>query len=84
VEDEDYQLRYERVAEIDVGKRRRTCAHGCPRPPGAGRRASRVEEAGATAEEVLALAGRLVCDGVEVVTMRIYAPLRTSVQKAGR
>jgi transposase len=69
VEDEDYQLRYERVAGIDVAKAK---ADVCTRLPPAregGRRASRVEEVPATAGEVLALAGRLAADGVELVVM---------------
>jgi hypothetical protein len=71
VEDEDYQLRYERVAGIDVAKAK---ADVCTRLPAAregGRRASRVEEVPATAGEVLALAlaGRLIADGVELVVI---------------
>jgi hypothetical protein len=69
VEDEDYQLRYERVAGIDVAKAK---ADACTRLPPARegrRRVSRVETVAATAREVLALAGRLIADGVEVVVM---------------
>jgi hypothetical protein len=69
VEDEDYQLRYERVAGIDVAKAK---ADVCTRLPPAregGRRTSRVETVAATAREVLALAGRLIADGVEGVVM---------------
>jgi transposase len=69
VEDEDYQLRYERVAGIDVAKAK---ADVCTRLPPAregGRRTSRVEEVPATAREVLALAGRLLADRVELVVM---------------
>jgi transposase len=69
VEDEDYQLRYERVAGIDVAKAK---ADVCTRLPPAregGRRASRVETVPAAAREVMALAGRLLADGVEVVVM---------------
>ena len=69
VEDEDYQLRHERVAGIDVAKAK---ADVCTRLPPAregGRRASRVEEVPATAREILALAGRLLADGVELVVM---------------
>jgi transposase len=69
VEDEDYQLRYERVAGIDVAKAK---ADVCTRLPPAregGRRVSRVEEVPATAREVLALAGRLLADGVELAVM---------------
>jgi transposase len=67
--DEDYQLRYERVAGIDVAKAK---ADVCTRLPAAregGRRGSRVEEVPATAREVLALAGRLLADRVELVVM---------------
>ncbi len=69
VEDEEYQLRYERVAGIDVAKAK---ADVCTRLPPAregGRRVSRVEEVPATAREVLALAGRLLADGVQLVVM---------------
>ena len=69
VEDEDYQLRYERVAGIDVAKAK---ADVCTRLPPAregGRWVSRVETVAATAREVLALAGRLIAGGVEVVVM---------------
>jgi hypothetical protein len=69
VEDEDYQLRYERVAGIDIAKAK---ADVCTRLPPAregGRRASRVEEVPATAREVTALAGRLLADGVELAVM---------------
>jgi hypothetical protein len=67
IEDEDYQLRYERVAGIDVAK-----ADVCTRLPAAAegaRRASRLEEVPATAREILALAGRLLADGVELVVI---------------
>jgi len=69
IEGEDYQLRYERVAGIDVAKAK---ADVCTRLPPAvegARRASRVEEAGAAAGEILALAGRLLADGVELAVM---------------
>jgi transposase len=69
VEDEDYQLRHQRVAGIDVAKAK---ADVCTRLPPAregGRRASRVEEVPATARDVLALAGRLKAGGVQLVVM---------------
>ena len=69
VEDEDYQLRHERVAGIDIAKAK---ADVCTRLPAArygGRRASRLEEVPATAREITALAGRLLADGVELVVM---------------
>ena len=69
VEDEDYQLRHERVAGIDIAKAK---ADVCTRLPAArdgGRRASRLEEVPATAREITALAGRLLADGVELAVM---------------
>jgi transposase len=69
VEDEDYQLRHERVAGIDIAKAK---ADVCTRLPPAregGRRASRLEEVPAEAREILALAERLLADGVELVAM---------------
>jgi hypothetical protein len=80
VEDEDYQLRYERVAGIDVAKAK---ADVCTRLPAAregGRRSSRVEEVGATAGEVLALAARLIADGVQLDHVRM---LRWECQTPG-
>ena len=58
VEDEDYQLRYERVAGTGIAKAK---ADVC--------RASRLEEVPATAREITALAGRLLADGVELAVM---------------
>jgi hypothetical protein len=58
VEDEDYQLRYERVAGIDVAKAKADVCTRLPAARGGGRRSSRVEAVGAIAKEVLALAGQ--------------------------
>jgi len=69
VEDEDYQLRYERVAGIDIAKAKADVCTRLPPARGGGRRASRVEEVPAAAREVVALAGRLLADGVELVVM---------------
>ena len=69
VEDEDYQLRHERVAGIDIAKAK---ADVCTRLPAAregGRRRSRIEEVTATVTAVMALAARLLADGVELVSM---------------
>ncbi len=69
VEDEDYQLRHERVAGTGIAKAK---ADVCTRLPPAregGRRASRVEEVPAAAREILALAARLVAGRVELVVM---------------
>ena len=69
VEDEEYQLRYERVAGIDVAKGKADVCTRLPPARAGGRRVSRVEEVPATAREVLALAGRLLADGVQLVVM---------------
>ena len=69
VEDEEYQLRHERVAGIDVAKAKGDVCTRLPPAREGGRRASRVEEVPARAREILALAGRLLEDGVELVVM---------------
>jgi transposase len=69
VEDEDYQLRHERVAGIDIAKAKADVCTRLPPQRDGGRRASRVEEVPARAGEILALAGQLLADGVELVVM---------------
>jgi len=69
VEDEDYQLRHERVAGIDIAKAKADVCTRLPPSREGGRRASRVEEVPARGREVMALAGRLLADGVELVVM---------------
>ena len=69
VEDEEYQLRYERVAGIDIAKAKADVCTRLPAARAGGRRASRLEEVPATAREILALAGRLLADGVELAVM---------------
>jgi transposase len=69
VEDEDYQLRYERVAGIDIAKAKADVCTRLPPAGAGGRRVSRVEEVPARAREIWALAGRLAADGVELVVM---------------
>jgi transposase len=69
VEDEEYQLRHEKVAGIDIAKAK---ADVCTRLPAArdgGRRASRTEEVPARAADIAELAERLLADGVELVVM---------------
>jgi transposase len=69
VEDEEYQLRHEKAAGIDVAK---ASAVVCTRLPAAregGRRRSRTEEVAATVTAILALAAALRADGVELVSM---------------
>jgi transposase len=69
IEDEDYQLRHERVAGIDIAKAKADVCTRLPAPREGGRRASRLEEVPATAREVLALAARLLAGGVQLVVM---------------
>jgi transposase len=69
VEDEDYQLRHERVAGIDVAKAKADVCTRLPPARDGGRRASRVEEVPARARDILDLGGRLLADGVELVIM---------------
>jgi len=69
IEDEEYQVRYERVAGIDVAK---ASAVVCTRLPAAregGRRVSRIETVAARTAAVAALAARLAADGVQLVTL---------------
>jgi len=76
VEDEEYQLRHERVAGIGIAKAK---ADVCTRLPPAregGRRASRPEEVPAEAREILALAARLLADGVRLVAMESTSDYR--------
>jgi hypothetical protein len=69
VEDEEYQLRHERVAGIDVAKASAVVCTRLPPVREGGRRVSRVEEVAATVPEVAALAVRLLADGVQAVVM---------------
>jgi transposase len=69
VEDEDYQLRHERVAGIDIAKAKADVCTRLPPARDGGRRASRTEEVPATARDILALAGQLLADRVELVLM---------------
>ena len=69
VEDEDYQLRHERVAGIDIAKAKADVCTRLPPARGGGRRVSRTEEVTATVTAILALAARLLADGVELVSM---------------
>jgi hypothetical protein len=69
VEDEDYQLRHERVAGIDIAKAKADVCTRLPPARDGGRRASRIEEVPAQAREIMALAGQLLADKVELVVM---------------
>ena len=73
IEDEEHQLRYERVAGIDVAKASgMVCVRG-PHPSRAGARRSVVQEVPATMGAVADLAARLVAEGVEKVTLESTA-----------
>ena len=64
VEDEDYQLRHERVAGIDVAKAKADVCTRLPPARDGGRRRSRVEDSvPATAAAIWALAARLLATG---------------------
>ena len=70
VEDEEYQLRHERVAGTGIAKAKGDVCTRLPPAAAGGRRRSRVEEAvPARARDVLALGSRLLADGVELVIM---------------
>jgi len=69
VEDEEYQLRHERVAGIDIAKGKGDVCTRLPPVREGGRRVSRTETLPATWREVTALGERLLADGVEVVVM---------------
>ncbi len=69
VDDEEYQLRHERVAGIDVAKGKADVCTRLPPQEGRARRRSRLEEFPATVAGVQELAGRLLADGVELVSM---------------
>ena len=69
VEDEDYQLRHERVAGTGIAKSKADVCTRLPPARDGGRRVWRTEEVPALAGEILALAQRLLDDRVELVVM---------------
>jgi transposase len=70
VEDEDYQLRHEKVAGIDIAKDKGDVCTRLPPAAGGGRRRSRVEQdVPARAADILEAGARLLADGVELVIM---------------
>ncbi len=69
VEDEDYQLRYERVAGIDVAKGAAVVCLRLPPGPGKTRRTSRTWEVTARVPDIEALAAELRAARVEKVSM---------------
>jgi len=69
VEDEEYQLRYERCAGIDVARASGVVCTRLPPQRDGGRRVSVTETVAATVPAIAALAGRLLDDGVAMVSM---------------
>jgi transposase len=69
VEDEEYQLRHERVAGIDIAKAKADVCTRLPPEREGGRRVSAVEEVPARARDILDLGERLLAAGVELVIM---------------
>ena len=69
VEDEDYQLRHERVAGIDIAKANAVVCTRLPPARGGSRRRSKIEEVAATAAAITALAAAWLAEGVELVSM---------------
>jgi transposase len=69
VEDEDYQLRYERVAGIDVAKASGMVCLRLPPGPGKARRTSRTWEVTARVPDIEALAAELKAARVQKVSM---------------
>jgi len=69
VEDEEYQLRYERACGIDVAKASGMACTRLPPDRAGGRRVALLEEVAATVPAVTALGGRLLEAGVEMVSM---------------
>jgi transposase len=69
VEDEDYQLRYERVAGIDVAKESAAVCVRLPPAEGKKHRTSRLQIVPATVPAAGALAAELKAHGVQMVSM---------------
>jgi transposase len=69
VEDEEYQLRYERACGIDVAKASGMVCTRLPPERDGGRRVALLEEVEATVPAITGLAGRLLDAGVEMVSM---------------
>jgi transposase len=69
IEDEQYQLRHERVAGTGVAKAKADVCTRLPPQRDGGRRTSRAGEVPARTREVMDLAARLRSDGVQLVVM---------------
>jgi hypothetical protein len=69
VEDEDYQLRYEVVAGIDVAKESAVVCVRMPPAPGRKHRTSHLQTVPATVPAIAELAAELTAAGVQMVSM---------------
>jgi hypothetical protein len=69
VGDEDYQLRHEKVAGIDIAKASGMICLRLPPEDEAGKRRPEVREAGPAVPEIEAVAEGLLAAGVELVSM---------------
>jgi transposase len=87
VEDEEYQLRHEKVAGIDIAKATGMVCLRLPPEDAAGKRVSKVWEAGATVPEIEAVAAELLAAGVELVSMEstsdYWRPWFSTLEEAG-
>ena len=73
IEDQEHERVFDRVAAVDVAKASGMVCTRTPNPSRPGARHSTVWEVRATMNAVLALAARLVADGVEMVTLESTA-----------
>ena len=73
IEDQEHERVFDRVAAVDVAKASGMVCTRTPNPSRPGARHSTVWEVQATMNAVLALAARLVADGVEMVTLESTA-----------
>ncbi len=73
IEDQEHERVFERVAAVDVAKASGMVCIRTPNPSRPGARHSTVWEVPAAMNAVLALADRLVADGIEMVTLESTA-----------
>ena len=83
VEDEDYQLRYEVVAGIDVAKESAVVCVRTPPAEGRKHRTSHLQTVPATVPAIGELAAELTAAGVQMVSMEATGLLARLVRGAG-
>ena len=84
VEDEDYQLRYEIVAGIDVAKESAVVCVRMPPAPGRKHRTSHLQAVPATVPAIGELAAELKAAGVQMVSMEATGPTGASGSRCWR